>query len=198
MRTSVLLLATSITLALSAPTSTAVGDSTNDSADEPSTVTKHVTRAVTITATVTATSNPHIDPPQNWEKELSRQRQAYPTLPTSIEICSSPLAQNQTTRDDTRSCIKGITRKAGTCLNIFGKGRPNNPDVDNSIDGTILDGGAGAVMFRGSTFCWLFDTEDCFGERIVVKEDEGDDLSGDGEGQSWDGKVRSLACWRKD
>lgn len=71
--------------------------------------------------------------------------------------------------------------------------------MDNSIDASKLDGGVGAVKFRGSTFCWLFTSENCSGYRIVVKESEGDDLRGDGGvGESWVGRARSLACWRKD
>lgn len=188
MRSAVLLLANVITIAFSAPTSTAVGASTSDhrNSPPPSTVTRHVTSATPSTST-TSIPQPHIDPPQDWEKELSRQRQAYPTLPTSIDICADP-----TTQDG--SCIDGVARRAGTCLNIHGKGRPNNPDLDNSFDGTLLHGGICAVVFRGSTFCWLFDSDDCFGNRIVVKEYESDDL----RDTNWDDKVRSLACWRKD
>lgn len=66
--------------------------------------------------------------------------------------------------------------------------------MDNSSDGTLLHGGVSAVVFRGSTFCWLFDSDDCFGNRIVVKEYKSDDF----RGANWDDKVRSLACWRKD
>lgn len=65
--------------------------------------------------------------------------------------------------------------------------------MDNSFDGTsLLDGKVGAVVFEGGTICWLFDSDDCFGVRVVVDEFEGNDLRG-GE---WEGEVRSLACWR--
>lgn len=74
--------------------------------------------------------------------------------------------------------------------------------MDNSFDGTLLDGRVSSVVFRGSTFCWLFDSDNCFGNRIVVKEYEGDDLRGNQWGNQWgidwNDKVRSLACWRKD
>lgn len=79
-------------------------------------------------------------------------------------------------------------------MNIYGKDDPNHQDVDNALHGTSLGGGISSIAFVGSTFCWLFDNDDCYGRRLVVTEGQGEDL----RAPDFDDVMRSFACWRRN
>lgn len=71
--------------------------------------------------------------------------------------------------------------------------------ADNSLDGTLLGGRSARLCLEVVLFVACLMRMIVLGIGLLFKEGEDDDgLSVERWGAGWYGRVRSLACWRKD